>query len=109
MPEMKSQEIPPEVFEKLVALAALALEEGESEYLRAQLNKQLQAIRELEDIPLEAGVAPTSYGVPYTAEMSPPLRTDEVVDCPNPEQIVAQAPESEEGYIVVPDIPHTEL
>jgi Asp-tRNA(Asn)/Glu-tRNA(Gln) amidotransferase C subunit len=47
--------------------------------------------------------------VPYTPLITPALRADEWIACPNPEDIVEQAPEVEEGYVVVPDIPHTEL
>jgi Asp-tRNA(Asn)/Glu-tRNA(Gln) amidotransferase C subunit len=47
--------------------------------------------------------------VHYTPRITPALREDEWVACPNPEDIVEQAPEVEEGYVVVPDIPHTEL
>jgi len=109
MPEKKSQEITPDVFEKLVELAAFALEKEEKEYLRRELNKQLQAIHELEKIPLNKEISPTSHGVPYSAEMKPTLRSDEVIACENPEEIIAQAPQSADGNIVVPDIPHEEL
>ena len=41
--------------------------------------------------------------------ISPPPRADDWQAYPAPEEILAQAPESEEGYIIVPEIPHTEL
>jgi len=104
-----SEPITPEIFEHLVRLAALELNPQEAEYLRQQLNNQLKAIHELEAIPLDAGTAITSHGVPYTPEITPPTRSDEWQPDPAPEKILAQAPESEEGYIVVPEIPHTEL
>jgi Asp-tRNA(Asn)/Glu-tRNA(Gln) amidotransferase C subunit len=47
--------------------------------------------------------------VPYTLETSPAIRDDEWQPYPDPEEILAQAPETEEGYIVVPEIPHQEL
>lgn len=101
--------ISPEVFSHLVDLAALQLEPAEAEYLRQQLNNQLKAIHELEAIPLEEDVPITSHGVPYTAAISPAPREDTWYPYPNPEDIVGQAPEAEDGYIVVPDIPHTNL
>jgi aspartyl-tRNA(Asn)/glutamyl-tRNA(Gln) amidotransferase subunit C len=104
-----SDSITPEVFEHLVGLAALELDEQESEYLRGQLNNQLKAIHELEQIPLDETVKASSHGIPYSPAITPPTRQDEQVNCPNPEEIIAQAPDTDEGYIVVPDIPHQEL
>ncbi len=101
--------IDPQTFDHLVDLAALELDAEEAEYLRQELNNQLTAIRELAAIPLDAGTGATSHGVPYTGETRPAIREDEWVSCPNPEDILAQAPETEDGYIVVPDIPHTDL
>ncbi len=104
-----SDEITPEVFNHMVQLAALELNKEESEYLRQQLNNQLKAIHELEAIPLTEDVLPTSHGVPYTAQNTPPVRLDEWVPYANPQEILAQAPETQDGYIVVPDIPHVDL
>ena len=104
-----NEPISPETFAHLVDLAALQLTAAESEYLRQQLNNQLNAIRELEAIPLEDDVPVTSHGVPYTAANSPTPREDVWHPYPNPEDILEQAPQAEDGYIIVPDIPHTRL
>ena len=104
-----ADEISEEVFEHLVRLAALELEFDEAEYLRRQLNNQLTAIHELEAIPLDPTTTVTSHGVPYTPEITPPPREDEWVPFPEPDEILEQAPEVEDRYVVVPDIPHTEL
>lgn len=104
-----SEEITRPIFDHIVMLAALELDEAESEYLRQQLNNQLKAIHELEAIPLADGVIPTSHGVPYTPEIKPTIRADQWMPYPNPQGILDQAPETEDGYIVVPDIPHTDL
>lgn len=101
--------ITPEIFAHMVELAALELEPEEAQYLRRELNNQLQAVDELAAIPLDASVKPAAHGVPYTADTSPPLRQDDWVACPNPEEIIAQAPETEDGYVVVPDITHEDL
>jgi aspartyl-tRNA(Asn)/glutamyl-tRNA(Gln) amidotransferase subunit C len=101
--------ISPETFAHLVDLAALQLTSAESEYLRRQLNNQLKAIHELEAIPLEEAVAITSHGVPYTDDTSPAPRADIWIPYPHPEEILDQAPQAEDGYIIVPDIPHTNL
>jgi aspartyl/glutamyl-tRNA(Asn/Gln) amidotransferase C subunit len=98
-----------DVFTHLVGRAALELDEAEAEYLRSQLNNQLQAIHELEAIPLEAGLGTTSHGVPYPPEIRPGLRADAWAPYPDPGTILSQAPDIDDGYIVVPDIPHTEL
>lgn len=104
-----SDDLTREIFDHIVSLAALELDESEAEYLRQQLNNQLKAIHELEAIPLDSNTPPTSHGVPYRPEIKPALRDDQWMPYPHPEEIIAQAPESDDGYIVVPDIPHTEL
>jgi aspartyl-tRNA(Asn)/glutamyl-tRNA(Gln) amidotransferase subunit C len=104
-----SDEINPELFDHLVTLAALELSPDESEYLRRQLNNQLKAIRELAAIPLDPNISITSHGVPYTAQISAPARADEWQPYSNPDEILEQAPETDDRYIVVPDIPHTDL
>jgi aspartyl-tRNA(Asn)/glutamyl-tRNA(Gln) amidotransferase subunit C len=104
-----TDEITPEIFEHMVKLAALELDQTEAGYLRHELNAQLRAIHELEAIPLDTGTPITSHGVPYMPENTPPIRADEWVPYTEPEAILSQAPENEEGYIVVPEIKHTEL
>jgi aspartyl-tRNA(Asn)/glutamyl-tRNA(Gln) amidotransferase subunit C len=108
MPEPK-EDITPEVFNHLVQLAALELDDHQAEYLRNELNKQLASIRELEAIQLEESLPAASHGVPYPPEHKPALREDEWEICPEARAITAQAPQFEEGYIIVPDIPHTTL
>ncbi|MDP2965529.1 MAG: Asp-tRNA(Asn)/Glu-tRNA(Gln) amidotransferase subunit GatC [Pelolinea sp.] len=103
------EDITPEVFNHLVQLAALELENSQSEYLRSELNKQLASIRELEAIKLEESLPAASHGVPYPPEHKPALREDEWETCPEAKAITAQAPQFEDGYIIVPDIPHTTL
>ena len=104
-----SDEITPEIFDHLVELAALDLRGDEAEYLRRELNHQIKALHELDAIPLESDTPAASHGVPYTAETTPAIRGDEWVPCDDPARILAQAPETEDGYIVVPEIPHTDL
>ena len=98
-----------ETFDHLVQLAALELRSDEAEYLLRELNNQLNVIRELEAIPLDADIPITSHGVPYTKAISQPPRTDEWLPYDDPAGILAQAPQTDDGYIVVPDIPHTTL
>jgi aspartyl-tRNA(Asn)/glutamyl-tRNA(Gln) amidotransferase subunit C len=104
-----SDAITPEIFDHLVRLAALELEPEEADYLLRELNSQLKAIHELEAIPLDPDTQITSHGVPYTSEITPAVREDEWLPFEATKEIIEQAPEMEEGYIIVPDIPHTEL
>lgn len=104
-----SDQITPEVFDRMVQLAALELTVEEAAYLRRELNKQLQSIHELEQIPLDEKTPVTSHGVPYTDQISQEPRADVWQPDPAASDILEQAPEVEEGYVVVPDIPHTEL
>ena len=101
--------ITPELFTHLVELAALELDPTQAEYLRHELNNQLKAIHELEAIPIDEHVVPALHGVPFSAEVSAELRSDQWQACPNPDEILAQVPELDNGFIVVPDIPHTQL
>ena len=104
-----SDEISVEVFDHLVTLAALELEQEQATYLRRELNQQLKAIHELASIPLDDDIDIAAHGVPYTAETSAQLREDEWHPCPNPEEILAQAPLLKDRHVVVPDIPHEKL
>ena len=104
-----SEEIDRALFAHLVELAAFELSEGEAEYLRQELNHQLDAIHELEAVPLTPDTPITSHGVPYTQEISAPPREDRWQPFEQPEKLLGQAPETADGYIVVPDIPHEAL
>jgi aspartyl/glutamyl-tRNA(Asn/Gln) amidotransferase C subunit len=104
-----SEKISPELFKHLVELAALELEDDEAEYLRGELNKQLKAIEELAAIPLDEKTAVASHGVPYAEAIRPELRLD-IWDAGDAQaEILAQAPDIDNNYIVVPDIPKEEL
>jgi aspartyl/glutamyl-tRNA(Asn/Gln) amidotransferase C subunit len=103
------EDISPEVFDHLVQLAAMELDSSQAEYLRQELNKQLASIRELAAIQLDDALPMASHGVPYPPEHKPALRDDVWEACPEAEAITAQAPQFEDGYIIVPDIPHTTL
>ena len=101
--------ITPDVFLHLVRLAALELTSEEADYLYRQLNDQLSVIQEMESIPLEENLPTTSHGIPFTPGNRPAIRPDLWAPYPNPDKILEQAPEIEERFIVVPEIPHQEL
>jgi aspartyl-tRNA(Asn)/glutamyl-tRNA(Gln) amidotransferase subunit C len=104
-----TEEITRDLFDKLVDLAALELEEEEAEYIRQQLNSQLAAIHELAAVPLDYNTPPAAHGVPYSAELSAPPRKDEHDPHKAPDAILAGAPEEEERYFITPEIPHEDL
>jgi aspartyl-tRNA(Asn)/glutamyl-tRNA(Gln) amidotransferase subunit C len=101
--------ITPEIFDHLVELAALELGPDEAEYLRRELNGQLNAIRELEKIEVDESLPITSHGVPYAGGLAAALREDQASPGDLADDILSQAPELEGRYVVVPDIPHWEL
>ena len=98
-----------EDFKRLAELASLELPEEEAEYLRKELNNQMIPIEILESIPIDAETGTAAHGLPYTYFNSPPPREDSTSQDPHRQAILDQAPELEEGYIVVPDISHEEL
>ena len=104
-----SDEITPELFSHLVELAALELSDIEGEYLRRELNNQLKAIHELESIPLDSTTPIASHGVPYTTKTSADIREDILKSYPESGRLLVTAPEIDENYIVVPEIPHQAL
>ena len=104
-----TDKITPEDFQRLADLASLELPQEEAEYLRGELNNQMISIEVLESIPIEADTDTAAHGVPYTEYNSAAPRKDEARQDPHRQEILNQAPEMEDGYIVVPDISHEEL
>jgi len=98
---MLPEKITREMFDKLVSLAALELDEEESEYLRTELNHQLAAVKELSEIPIDEDIQPSLHGI--DCQGNPP-RPDEWQPFPDPDAILALAPEREGRYFVVPEI-----
>lgn len=98
-----------ETFNHLVDLAALELDKAESQYLLTEMNKQIKSIHELEQTPMDVNTPPARHGVPFPSSICPPLREDLVDTYPQVEALLGQVPVAEDRYIIVPDIPHTEL
>jgi len=105
----REEQITPQVFEHLVELAALELDAQEAEYLRHELNNQLEAVRELEAIHIPADLPPAAHGVPYPSQHRQALRPDRHDPFANRAALLALVPQMDEGCLVVPDIPHTTL
>ncbi|MFV1950228.1 MAG: aspartyl/glutamyl-tRNA amidotransferase subunit C [Anaerolineales bacterium] len=104
-----TEQIAPGDFQRLADLASLELPEEEAEYLRKELNNQMLSIEILESIPIDADTGSAAHGLPYTEYNSAIPRVDESHQDPNRQDILDQAPELEDGYIVVPDISQEEL
>lgn len=104
-----SDPISPELFKHLVNLAALELDEQEGEYLLQQLNNQLKSIEELLAIPVDDATPLAAHGITYTPQISQEIRPDRWLPDPTSNEILRLAPESDDGYIIVPEIPHTDL
>jgi aspartyl-tRNA(Asn)/glutamyl-tRNA(Gln) amidotransferase subunit C len=98
-----------EDFQRLAELASLELPEEEAEYLRKELNNQMISIEVLESIPIDAETSTAAHGLPYTDLNSAAPREDVTRQDPHRQEILDQAPELEDGFIVVPDISHQEL
>jgi len=98
---MLPEKITREMFDKLVSLAALELDEEESEYLRTELNHQLAAVKELSEIPIDEDISPSLHGI--DCQGNPP-RPDEWQPFPDPDAILGLAPETRGRYFVVPEI-----
>jgi aspartyl-tRNA(Asn)/glutamyl-tRNA(Gln) amidotransferase subunit C len=105
----KESEISPQSFDHLVDLAALELDRDEKDYLLRELNGQLRAIRALDAIDIGDDLTITSHGVPYTASTRPAIRKDAARESGKADAILGQAPEVENRYLVVPDIPQEAL
>ena len=103
------EEISIEVFNHLVGLAALELDADQAQYLRRELNLQLEVIHELAAIPLDEDISINAHGVTYNEAITPALRTDEWLPYPNVADILSQVPDLRDRYVVVPDIPHQKL
>lgn len=98
---MTTKRISPELFDKLVSLAALELTAKESTYLFEEMNNQLASVEALSKIPLPDDIEPSLHGL--ESEGSLP-RSDQWLPFLDPGAIIALAPETEEGMIAVPDV-----
>lgn len=104
-----SDPIDRESFAHLVELASFEFESGQADYLRDQLNKQLKSINELAAIPLSDDIPPARHGIPYPPENCPAIRDDHPEPFKEREDLIGQFPQFEDGYVIVPDIPHQTL
>ncbi len=84
---------------RVAQLARIALTEDELERYGAQLEQILEHAARVQALPTE-GVEPTSH--PLT--MVNAFRPDQVVACLDRDDVLAEAPDAEDGYFRVPRI-----
>ncbi len=89
--------------EKVARLARLAIPQDRLEPLADEINGILGWIEQLNEVDVDGVKAMAS-----TVDMSLPLRDDKVADGPTgggqPDNIVANAPQTEENFFVVPKV-----
>lgn len=91
--------ITPEVVDRVARLSRLELTAQEREAFSIQLNSILEYFARLDRLDTQ-GVEPTSHAIPMTNV----FREDRVEPSLPVEEVVAMAPESCEGYVVVPRV-----
>ena len=106
---MDNDAITKEMLDDFVHVAEVELSTEEFESILAKMNDQLAVIHELTAIPLEGNLPPVIHGNPFPEEIQAPLREDVWIPFEHPEDIISQAPRTQDGYIVSPDVPHQKL
>ena len=91
--------VTPDDVRRIARLARLATPEERLEPLAQEINGILGWIEQLGEVDVE-GVEPMASAV----DRSLPLRDDEVTDGDRRDDVLANAPRSEEGFFVVPKV-----
>ena len=84
---------------KVSELARLEVKEEELDKFTEQLGNILEYIEQLNELDTN-NVEPTSH----VLDISTPLREDKVVEWLNTEEVLQNAPESEDDFFVVPQV-----
>ncbi len=98
-----------EIFDELVQTGRIRLEPAEAEKIRAEMNRQMEVIRQLEAIPPDESLRPVIHGNPYPAETRCALRDDTVRPFENADAIIREVPAVRDGYIISPDIQYRKI
>jgi aspartyl-tRNA(Asn)/glutamyl-tRNA(Gln) amidotransferase subunit C len=84
---------------RIAHLARIAVEEEDVEHLRGELNAILQWVEQLGEVNVD-GVEPMTSVTPMQLRM----RKDEVTDGGDAARVLANAPQSDDGFFVVPKV-----
>jgi aspartyl-tRNA(Asn)/glutamyl-tRNA(Gln) amidotransferase subunit C len=84
---------------RIAHLARIAVEERDVEHLRGELNAILAWVEQLGEVDV-AAVEPMTSVTPMRLRM----RSDEVTDGGDAERVLANAPQAEDGFFLVPKV-----
>jgi len=84
---------------RIAHLARIAVAEDEVEHLQGELNAMLAFVEQLQEVDV-AGIEPMTSVTPMAMKM----RVDEVTDGGDAEAVLANAPQSEDGFYLVPKV-----
>ncbi len=84
---------------RIAHLARIAVEESEIEHLRGELNAILAFIEQLKEVKVD-GIEPMTSVTPMRLKM----RKDEVTDGGDAKRVLANAPQTEDGFFLVPKV-----
>jgi aspartyl-tRNA(Asn)/glutamyl-tRNA(Gln) amidotransferase subunit C len=84
---------------RIAHLARIAVAEGEIEHLKGEINAILDFVEQLKEVNVE-GVEPMTSVTPTKLR----LRKDEVTDGGDPEKVLMNAPQTEDGFFLVPKV-----
>ncbi len=84
---------------RIAHLARIAVAESEIEHLKGEINAILDFIEQLREVNVE-GVEPMTSVTPMKLRM----RKDEVTDGGDPAKVLMNAPQSEDGFFLVPKV-----
>ena len=84
---------------RIAHLARIAVKDDEIAHLRGEINGILGWIEQLQEVNVD-GVEPMTSVTPVKLKM----RQDEVTDGGYPERVLKNAPQTEDGFFVVPKV-----
>lgn len=84
---------------RIAHLARIKVEDGEIEHLQNEINSILGFVEQLKEVNVE-GVEPMTSVTP----MKLPMREDKVTDGGDAARVLANAPQTAEGFFLVPKV-----
>jgi len=84
---------------RIAHLARIAVKEEEIEHLQGELNAMLAFVEQLSEVNVD-GVEPMTSVTPMAMRM----REDKVTDGGNPAAVLANAPQSDDNFYLVPKV-----